>query len=76
MPHRTDLLRRRVLQAGAAALTARYVPLAVAADPFRIGLILPLSGPFASTGKQVDATQTGWSFDEPDADEVTLRFSW
>ena len=55
MPHRTDLLRRRVLQAGAAALTARYVPLAVAADPFRIGLILPLSGPFASTGKQVEA---------------------
>jgi branched-chain amino acid transport system substrate-binding protein len=43
------------LQAGAAALTARYVPLAVAADPFRIGLILPLSGPFASTGKQVEA---------------------
>jgi hypothetical protein len=28
------------------------------------------------TGKQVDATQTGWSFDEPDADELTLRFSW
>jgi len=55
MPHRTDLLRRRVLQAGAAVLTARYVPLAVAADPFRIGLILPLSGPFASTGKQVEA---------------------
>ena len=55
MPHRTDLMRRRVLQAGAAALTARYVPLAVAADPFRIGLILPLSGPFASTGKQVEA---------------------
>jgi len=55
MPLLPDLSRRRILQAGAAALTARYVPLALAADPFRIGLILPLSGPFASTGKQVEA---------------------
>ena len=55
MPHRTDLSRRRVLQAGAAALAAPYVPVARAADPLRIGLILPLSGPFASTGKQVEA---------------------
>ena len=26
-----------------------------AAEPFKIGLILPMSGPFASTGKQIDA---------------------
>ncbi|HKP65529.1 MAG TPA: ABC transporter substrate-binding protein [Casimicrobiaceae bacterium] len=55
MPHEIDLSRRRILQAGAAALTARYVPLAHAADPLRIGLILPMSGPFASTGKQIEA---------------------
>ena len=28
---------------------------ALAADPVKIGLILPMSGPFASTGKQIDA---------------------
>ena len=55
MPRKTDLSRRRILQAGAAALTARYVSLAHAADPLRIGLILPMSGPFASTGKQIEA---------------------
>jgi branched-chain amino acid transport system substrate-binding protein len=55
MSHRTDLSRRRVLRAGAAAMTAPYVGFARAADPLRIGLILPLSGPFASTGKQVEA---------------------
>jgi branched-chain amino acid transport system substrate-binding protein len=37
------------LAAGAAGLPAR------AADPVRIGLILPLTGPFASTGRQVEA---------------------
>ena len=40
--------------AGATALTAfpRY---AFAADPVKIGLILPMTGPFASTGKQISA---------------------
>ena len=28
---------------------------ALAADPLKIGLILPLTGPFASTGKQIEA---------------------
>ncbi len=28
---------------------------AFAADPLKIGLILPLTGPFASTGKQIEA---------------------
>ena len=55
MSQRTDLSRRRVLQAGAAAMTAPFVGFARAADPLRIGLILPLSGPFASTGRQVEA---------------------
>ena len=47
--------RRRVLQAAAAALAAGYVHPVFAADPLRIGLILPLTGPFASTGRQIEA---------------------
>jgi branched-chain amino acid transport system substrate-binding protein len=47
--------RRRVLKSVAAALAMAVVSPAFAADPFKIGLILPLTGPFASTGKQVEA---------------------
>jgi branched-chain amino acid transport system substrate-binding protein len=48
--------RRRLLQgmAGAAALVA-LPRAAYAADPVKIGLILPMTGPFASTGKQISA---------------------
>lgn len=48
--------RRRVLAglAGVGALGA-FPQLAFAADPFKIGLILPMTGPFASTGKQISA---------------------
>jgi branched-chain amino acid transport system substrate-binding protein len=40
--------------AGAAALVA-LPRAAFAADPVKIGLILPMTGPFASTGKQISA---------------------
>lgn len=45
--------RRHFLAAAIAAAT----PLLAGAQspPFRIGLILPMTGPFASTGKQIDA---------------------
>lgn len=46
----TPILRALAL----CALTAT-TGLASAADPFRIGLILPMTGPFASTGKQIEA---------------------
>ncbi len=47
--------RRTLIAAGAAAL-AGAVPLRVfATDPVRVGLIIPMSGPFASTGKQIEA---------------------
>jgi branched-chain amino acid transport system substrate-binding protein len=39
--------------AGAAALSFPYI--AKAADPLKIGLIIPKTGPFASTGKQLEA---------------------
>jgi len=54
---RTSLrARRRFLATGAAAAIAPWLPSrAFASDPVRIGLILPLTGPFASTGRQVQA---------------------
>ncbi len=56
MKDRIHPTRRRVLQglAGATALTA-LPRFAYAADPVRIGLILPMTGPFASTGRQISA---------------------
>jgi len=48
--------RRRVLQGiFAAAAAGLFAAPALAADPLKIGLILPLTGPFASTGKQIEA---------------------
>jgi branched-chain amino acid transport system substrate-binding protein len=56
MNYRLSLTRRRVVQglAAVAAATLFSSP-ALAADPLKIGLILPLTGPFASTGKQIEA---------------------
>ena len=48
--------RRRLLRGvAAAAATILLSTPALAADPLKIGLILPLTGPFASTGKQIEA---------------------
>jgi branched-chain amino acid transport system substrate-binding protein len=48
--------RRKFLQASAAvAAGALAAPRAFAADPVKVGLIIPLSGPFASTGRQIEA---------------------
>ena len=59
MPDATT--RRRMLAAGVAALAA---PPAMAqpagGEALRIGLILPLTGPFASTGRQVEAGVRAW----------------
>jgi branched-chain amino acid transport system substrate-binding protein len=56
MKHDNRGTRRRTLKgiAAAAAFAALASP-ALAADPFKIGLILPMTGPFASTGKQIEA---------------------
>ena len=56
MKDRIHPTRRKVLQgiAGAAALGA-LPRFAYAADPVKIGLILPMTGPFASTGRQIAA---------------------
>src|SRR5690348_765685 len=56
MRDRPSQSRRQFVQAGAAAAAAALLPFtARAADPIRVGLILPLTGPFASTGRQVEA---------------------
>jgi branched-chain amino acid transport system substrate-binding protein len=48
--------RRRFVAGAAATTAALWLPrYAFAADPVKIGLILPMTGPFASTGKQASA---------------------
>ncbi|MGH8850448.1 MAG: ABC transporter substrate-binding protein, partial [Casimicrobiaceae bacterium] len=59
MPHHPVAPRRRILKAAVAgavaALAGGRALRSFAADPFKIGLILPLTGPFASTGRQIQA---------------------
>src|SRR5213596_3573684 len=56
MKHCNRITRRRALQlVTAAAAFAVLAGPALAADALKIGLILPLTGPFASTGKQIEA---------------------
>jgi len=57
MKRRNSSARRRFITSLAAtAAAAAWSPRsAFAADPLRIGLILPLTGPFASTGRQIEA---------------------
>ncbi len=47
--------RRTLTQAALAVALAGASGLAMAQDSFKIGLILPMTGPFASTGKQIEA---------------------
>lgn len=55
MKKETNPQRRRLIAATVATLAAGMLPgLGFAAEPIKIGLILAMSGPFASTGKQVE----------------------
>ena len=47
--------KRFFLSAVTAAAMVACVGSAMAQDKFKIGLILPMTGPFASTGKQIEA---------------------
>src|SRR5882724_1442175 len=51
----TSSRRQFVLGSAALAAAAGLPRAARAADPVRIGLVLPLTGPFASTGRQIEA---------------------
>ncbi len=46
---------RTLTSAALTTLALAASPLALAQDSFKIGLILPMTGPFASTGKQIEA---------------------
>jgi branched-chain amino acid transport system substrate-binding protein len=48
-------MQKRVFMGAIALAAAALAPVAQAQDSFKIGLILPMTGPFASTGKQVEA---------------------
>jgi branched-chain amino acid transport system substrate-binding protein len=47
--------RRILIQAAVAAFLVSASGIALAQDAFKIGLVLPMTGPFASTGKQIEA---------------------
>ncbi|RZF28518.1 ABC transporter substrate-binding protein [Paraburkholderia sp. UYCP14C] len=47
--------KRTLLKAAAALMLAGSTMLAHADDVVKVGLIVPMSGPFASTGRQIDA---------------------
>jgi len=56
MQARIDRTRRRLVKASAAAAACAWLPAVRAADqPLKVGLILPLTGPFTSTGRQIEA---------------------
>jgi len=55
MGRRRAVSRRGFLQGSAAAALSGWLPAARAADPIRVGLILPLTGPFSTTGFQIEA---------------------
>ncbi|KQQ40139.1 ABC transporter substrate-binding protein [Duganella sp. Leaf126] len=59
MNDQIDQPRRRIVLGAAAlstGLSTALLPLAaLAAEPVKVGLILPMSGPFASTGRQIEA---------------------
>jgi len=57
----TKLTRRAAILSAAALPAALARPaLSQAGDPLKIGLILPMTGPFASTGRQIDAAVKAW----------------
>jgi len=47
--------KRFFLRTLAGAMVLASAGTAMAQDTFKIGLILPMTGPFASTGKQIEA---------------------
>jgi len=49
-----DVIRRGILLAAAATLVPSYAA-GQGSDTVKVGLILPLTGPFASTGRQIEA---------------------
>lgn len=56
MQKHVNTSRRGFMVGGSAALAAGVLPVsALAADVIKVGVIVPMSGPYASTGKQTEA---------------------
>jgi branched-chain amino acid transport system substrate-binding protein len=51
----TGMNKRFFLGAAVCVMTALSASAMAQSEPFRVGLILPMTGPFASTGRQIDA---------------------
>ena len=60
MSDRIACPRRNVLRAAAALALALVAPAAFAQETVRIGLIVPMTGPFASTGRQIEGAVKLW----------------
>ena len=48
-------MQKRVFISAIALAAAAFTSAVQAQETFKIGLILPMTGPFASTGKQIEA---------------------
>ena len=55
MTTRRSIIRAGLLGTAILADTASFMPMAMAQEAVKIGLILPMTGPFASTGRQIEA---------------------
>jgi len=53
--NKANTTRRHILLSAAMLSAGLAAGVAHAAEPLKVGLIVPMSGPFASTGRQVDA---------------------
>jgi len=54
------MMKRHVIQAAVAALLIAASGLALAQDKFKIGLVLPMTGQQATTGRQIEAAARLW----------------
>ena len=60
MPDPSHPSRRSVLRGGAALALGALAPRALAQEVVKVGVIVPMTGPFASTGRQVEGAVKLW----------------
>jgi branched-chain amino acid transport system substrate-binding protein len=60
MLHRVSRSRRALLRGGVALALGLAAPLALAQETVKVGLIVPMTGPFASTGRQIEGAVKLW----------------
>jgi branched-chain amino acid transport system substrate-binding protein len=60
IPRRSQMMKKHVIQAAVAAVLIAASGLALAQDKFKIGLVLPMTGQQATTGRQIEAAARLW----------------